>query len=268
MKFTIIVGTKDLAGMNIKEQLLKEYEFKEDLKLFGNTSYVLDNIHLVTVDKKTLMCENIDQELDTDLIIFATRHLSKSGEKTLCCHTPGNWAEADFGGKPGGQCISPALFLKHIFKILNNNGKSTDSMVTMEVTHHGPYLETPAIFIEIGSTEEEWTSKNKGRVIAQTIIDAIKIPVEKFTTAIGIGGPHYCNNFNDIQLSSDFAIGHIIPKYVLEKIDPEIIKKAINRTVPKPEFALLDWKGLGKEKQKIVTILENLKCPYKRTKDI
>ena len=65
-----------------------------------------------------------------------------------------------------------------------------------------------------------------------------------YKTAIGIGGPHYCNNFNKILLRTDTAISHIRPKYLLEKLDEELIKQSVQKTVEKVDFVLLDWKGL------------------------
>jgi D-aminoacyl-tRNA deacylase len=127
------------------------------------------------------------------------------------------------------------------------------------------------MFIEIGSTETEWEDRRAGFVIAKTIKDII----EKFEAnpyreiAIGIGGPHYCPNFNKIQLSSNFAISHIIPSYS-QPITEEMILEAVNKTEEEIDFAVLDWKGLGisEERQKIIKILEKNYIPWKKTSDI
>jgi len=83
--------------------------------------------------------------------------------------------------------------------------------------------------------------------------------------AFGVGGLHYCNNFNKVQLRTNIAIGHICPKYMLEKLDSEMILQAMSKTIPKPSFVLLDWKGLGREKQRIVNLLNELGIEYRRT---
>ena len=44
-----------------------------------------------------------------------------------------------------------------------------------------------------------------------------------------------------------------------------MLKQAIEKTYEKVDFVLLDWKGLGKEKQRIKSILEELNIEYKRT---
>lgn len=66
------------------------------------------------------------------------------------------------------------------------------------------------------------------------------------------------------MLQSNLAVGHICAKYNLENLDLNLIKQVIEKIIPKPKFALLDWKGLGKEKKRIVGLLEDNKIEYKR----
>lgn len=86
-----------------------------------------------------------------------------------------------------------------------------------------------------------------------------------YKIAFGIGGPHYANTFNKRILEKDIAIGHICPKYQLQNLDKEMIQQAMKKTIPKPDFVLLDWKGLGKEKQRIINLLNELKIEFKRS---
>jgi len=262
MKFVIIASKKDKAGMNIFRFIHENYP---------SLSHYL-------IDDESIYADNIDKLNHLrkyDFIIFATKHQSKEKRKTLSIHAPGNWRKAEFGGREGKVCRTSAFFLKHLFKILNKEAEKArlNYELTLEVTHHGPYLEKPCCFIEIGSSEEEWKDKEAGKVIADTIKEAIttfneKFSQEKYKTAIGIGGPHYCPNFNKIQLNSDLAISHIIPQYVFP-ITEEMIKQAIEKTKEPISLALLDWKGLkGKERQETIKILESLELQYKRTSEI
>ena len=50
-----------------------------------------------------------------------------------------------------------------------------------------------------------------------------------------------------------------------ENLDEKMIKQAFERSCEKVEFALLDWKGMGKEKTRIIELLEKLNIEYKRT---
>lgn len=250
-KFAIITSNKDIASKNIAKQL----------ELIGITPIV--------IDEDSIYAENIDKKLDADFLIFATKHKSQQHNKTLSVHAPGNWNRADFGGKPGKVCPTSTFFLKHIFQILNKNAENSGYQVSLECTHHGPYIETPCCFIEIGSTEEEWKDVEAARIIAKTIKEAIETPAEKFKSCIGIGGPHYCPSFNKIQLNSEYAIGHIVPEYHLP-LTAEMLNEAIKKTTPEPKLAITDWKGLGNSEQKkeIINLLEKFKLEIIRTSNI
>ncbi len=69
-------------------------------------------------------------------------------------------------------------------------------------------------------------------------------------------------------MRTDIAISHICPKYHLSKLNEELIKQSIQKTVEKVNFIVLDWKGLGAEKQRIVETLKNLNLEIKRTDQI
>jgi D-aminoacyl-tRNA deacylase len=147
----------------------------------------------------------------------------------------------------------------------------TDYSVTLEATHHGPLIKKPCLFIEIGPSETEWNDRRAGFIIAKTISDSIKEFKENpyNEIAIGIGGPHYCPNFNKIQEKSNFAISHIIAQYALP-LTEEMVKEAIAKTQEEIDFAIIDWKGLGnaEQRQQAIQILDKLYINYKRTSDI
>ena len=86
-----------------------------------------------------------------------------------------------------------------------------------------------------------------------------------YKIAIGFGGTHYCSNFNKIVLKTDIAISHVCPRYHLDKLDRGLIAQAVEKTKEKVDFVLLDWKGLGKEKQRIAELLRSMGLEAKRT---
>ena len=161
-----------------------------------------------------------------------------------------------------------------MFEKLTENTKKyelQDYSITLEATHHGPLIDKPCVFIEIGSTEIEWQDKRAGFIIAKTISDTIQEFKENpyNEVAVGIGGPHYCPNFNKLQLKSNIAFSHIIPKYVLPW-KKEMIQEAINKTEEEVDFVVLDYKGIGNEEQRkpLLEILDKLYIRYKRTNEI
>ncbi len=270
-KYLIIASKKDPAGINITTSL-SQFRKNPLLSAMGEKpSFDFYLIDTEIIDDNGLDKEKINKY---DFIIFASKHQSEKKEKTLSIHALGNWRNSDLGGEPSKVCSTSALFQKQIFEKLKTNSEKyhlKDYKVTLECTHHGPLIDKPCIFIEIGSTEIEWKDRKAGFTVAKTISEIINDFKESLYNeiAIGIGGPHYCPNFNKIQLSSNIAVSHIIPQYVLP-LKEEMIKEAIEKTDEEVDFALLDWKGLGnsEQRQQILEILNKNYIQYKRTNDV
>jgi len=250
--FAILASKKDPAALNISKELEKL------------------GIKVNYLEQDSIYSENIDKQINGEFYIFVSKHKSEKNLKSLTVHAPGNWHSADLGGKPGKVCKTSAFFLKHIFQILNKKAKASglDYQVSLEVTHHGPYLENPCCFIEIGSSEQEWKDEKAAKVIAETINDAMfgfdkeKLK-ENWKSVILIGGGHYNQTGNKIMLNTDYAIGHIIPKYQFP-LTLNMLNEAINKTIPHPAIILLDWKGLGSYKKEIIQLLEERNLKYER----
>ncbi len=259
-KYLIVASKLDKAGINITTQMS---QFGQDYKFY-------------LVDGEIILDENLDKGKinQYDFIIFASRHQSEKGGKTLSIHAPGNFRDADFGGEKRKVCPTSALFQKQFFEKLHKNAKKfhlDEYRLTLECTHHGPLIDKPCIFVEIGSSETEWRDTKAAFVMAKTISEMIsdfkKNPYNEI--AIGIGGPHYAPNFNKIQLDSNVAISHIISQYVFPFTE-EMIKEAIAKTEEEIDFVLLDWKGIGtsEQRQEIIKILDKLYINHKRTSDV
>jgi len=270
-KYLIIASKLDKAGINITTQL-SQFRKNPVLTSMNHSS----NFDFYLCEKEIVYTENLDLNKinQYDFIIFASRHESQKKEKTLSIHAPGNWRRNALGGEKEKVCKTSALFQKQIFEKLNKNAKEhelKDYKITLECTHHGPLIDKPCIFIEIGATETEWQDRRAGFVIAKTIRDIINEFKENpyNEIAVGIGGPHYCPNFNKVQLKSNIALSHIIPQYVLP-LTQEMIQEAINKTQEEIDFVLLDWKGLGnsEQRQQILKILDKLYINYKKTSEI
>ncbi len=269
-KYLIVASKKDKAGINIVTQLS---QFKENPILSSWGSKPSFDFYLV--EDEIIYTENLNLEKinQYDFVIFASRHRSEKKEKTLSIHSPGNFRTAELGGEPEKVCFSSALFNKFIFIKLEEHAKKAgiDYNVTLECTHHGPLISKPCVFIEIGSTETEWTDRRAGFVIAKTIQETIEeFKENKYREiAIGIGGPHYCPGFNKLQLKSNVAISHIIPQYVMPITEKSILE-TIKKTIEPVDFVVVDWKGLGKseQRQSIIDMLEENYIQWKKTSDI
>ena len=258
----IIVSKEDPAGMNIAEQLQQLLQFP--------TAINNKKTGLFLREQEIISLENIDKEIKADVFVFASKHVSEAGVNSLTVHSVGNWSKAGRGGKEKTLVKCPAALMKSCLKLLaaKAEGTSIDYEVAQEATHHGPYIEKPGMFIEIGSDEERWNDEKAGKIIAATLIEAIEqMGHNGIKTVVGIGGLYYGHNFKKIMLSPDLAVSYICSKHLLGALDDGMLKQAMRKSVPEATSVVLDWKGLGSEKAKIVQLLEKLGINHQRTSD-
>lgn len=270
MRFAIAYSKLNSAGKLIVKEF-KQLAFVPQVPIIG-------------LKKETIFSEDINKKkypelANIDFLVFASTHKSKKGNPSLSLHAPGNWRNADFGGKAGKICPTSAYILKYLFHELNKNYKeekdelNQEYSITLEVTHHGPLINIPCCFIEVGSSEEQWNNKGAAKIIAKSILslqdyDSVDIPRDWIPT-IGIGGPHYAPNFNKIQLNSKYAISHIIPEYSLP-LTESMLSQAEEKTTEQINEVLIDWKGSGnsESRQNILNISEKLGLKHKRTERV
>ena len=264
----VVASEKDPASLNIKKQLLTNYRFTETTTKFQeNTVYAAKindrDVQLITLDRESAYAQDLTTlSTDTELIVFISRHSSISGTPTLSVHTPGNLGSANLGGRPREVSVSPSNAMREALKIMSN---MRDEMqikyeVSYEGTHHGPSLNSPTMFVELGSSLDQWKDATAAEVVAHAAMGAIsrfrKVSAE---TVIGIGGPHYNSKFTRMALQTEVAFGHMIPKYSIPQIDSGILQQCVGRTLEKVEYAVLDWKGIKSEdKPRVLEMLDKI----------
>ena len=271
-KFLIVASKKDKAGVNIATQL-SQFRKNPLASVIQEEKTIFD---FYFVEDEIIYNYNLDMAKINkyDFIIFVSKHKSSANEKAITVHTVGNFNEAKFGGEVGKISKTSALFIKQIIENINEQAKKSDLKsyaITMEATHHGPFIEKPCVFVEIGSTETEYGDKRAGFIVAKAILETM----EKFREnpyneiAVAIGGPHYCPNFNKLQLESNVAISHVIPQYSFP-LTEDMILEAVKKTEEDLDFVILDWKGIGnaEERQKIIDMLEKNYIQWKKVSDI
>jgi D-aminoacyl-tRNA deacylase len=270
----LVASEKDVASLNIAEQILKHYDFEETMENFqGNPLYIAEvdgnKIKLVTLREEAVYAQNVtDFFSDLKLIIFISRHSSASGTPTLSVHTPGNLSEAELGGLPKKVSVSPANAMRDVLKAMMQFKEEMrlSYEVSYECTHHGPSLNMPTMFAELGSSPKQWNDLKAAETVAHAAMKSIsKFGESQAKAVLGIGGPHYSEKFSRIALENEIAFGHIIPKYAVPYIDVEILRQCVEKTQEKVEFVVLDWKGIkGEHKSKLVEMLEEIGVPFKK----
>jgi D-aminoacyl-tRNA deacylase len=145
--------------------------------------------------------------------------------------------------------------MTNLLRIINKNTQQARlyHKVCFEVTHHGPYMDAPTIFVEVGSNEEEWKKQEPAKVISKSILELLSTYQDEkemnndVPVLIGIGGRHYAPRFTDVALEKNVAFGHMIPTYQIDAgyIDEEILEKTIVAT-PNVKGVYLHKKELKK----------------------
>jgi D-tyrosyl-tRNA(Tyr) deacylase len=67
---------------------------------------------------------------------------------------------------------------------------------------------------------------------------------------------------NFMKLIDKYAFGHVCPKHQLVNLDESMIRQVLEKN--SVDDVILDWKGLGPEKNRIVTLLKEMKIEFKR----
>jgi D-aminoacyl-tRNA deacylase len=270
----LVASRKDTASLNIAKQILKRYPFSVTGETFQENPTFSANINekkvtLIMLNDEAVNAQHLPQSFaNSRLIVFISRHSSTSGMPTLSVHTPGNLGEAELGGLPRKISISPATAMRNALKalMLFKEGMKLDYEVSYECTHHGPSLDMPTMFVELGSSPKQWRDSKAAEAVAHATMSAIgKFDVSEKTAVLGIGGTHYNQRFTRMAVEGEAFFGHMIPKYAVPWIDAEMLRQCVEKTVEKVDCAVLDWKGIkSADKPQLLAALQEIGLSYKK----
>jgi D-aminoacyl-tRNA deacylase len=270
----LVASRKDTASLNIAKQILNHYPFSITGETFQENPIFSADINRKKVTFIMLNDESVnaqhlpDSFTNLSLIVFISRHSSTSGIPTLSVHTPGNLGEAELGGLPKQASISPATAMRNALKalMLFKEGMKLDYEVSYECTHHGPSLNVPTMFVELGSSPKQWSDSKAAEAVAHAAMSAIgKFGVSEKTAVLGIGGTHYNQRFTHMAVDGEAVFGHMIPKYAVPYVDAELLRQCVEKTVEKVDCAVLDWKGIkSADKPQLLAALQKIGLSYKK----
>jgi len=267
----IVASTKDIASMNIAQKIIDNYGFERFSERFQqNPVYCKtvsgQEVKLVFVNEEPIYTQFLTNLFTPKLLVFVSRHSSVSGIPTLSVHTPGNFGEAEVGGITRKISVSPASAMKEALLEMFRQKEQLrlNYKVSYECTHHGPSLDAPTMFVELGSSPVQWKDLKAAEAVAHAAMAAVT-EQSTYSAVLGVGGPHYNEKFTKMALNTDVAFGHIIPKYAIPKIDAEMLKQCVQRTAEKVELAVFDWKGMrGTDKKRLIPMLDEIGVSVKK----
>lgn len=268
-KYTLVCSRQDLASSTISNCLIEKYgftEMPEENTSFSSTRYPDIVLH---ISKNSLLyLDNLDEKYpNTSCYIFLSQHRSQANIPALTCHSTGNFSNNDFGGKEKelGICY-PWIQKQYLIELNKKKDTVPKYDIIIESTHHGPTsLKRPILFVEIGSTKEQWTDKNAADTVCSSLFTVLagKRGLCK-KVAIGLGGNHYPTKFNNILLESEYGLGPIAAKHDLPHLDNSMIVQMIQKNIEKVTCVIVDAKGLGKEKSRILSALDEVEIEVVR----
>jgi D-aminoacyl-tRNA deacylase len=187
-----------------------------------------EDIVMMSIPDIHIRAENVDdiakqKGIDAKEIIFLSRHKAVSGIPTLTVHPIGNYHDAEFGGRSKTLVkASPATMSEILRNILSSD--TGEFKASFEVTHHGPFVSIPAVFVEIGSDAPQWKNEDASKVISDALL---KLHDNGYENAIGIGGGHYAPRFTEVAEKYKINIGHMIPEYAFRDADDDDLIRMI-----------------------------------------
>lgn len=229
----IVTSSEDNASMNIRARLLEKPGWSESGTFENRGVMKRDDFLMVQVDRIHLEEDFIDERVSqslgipVDTLIFASRHRSESRIPTLTVHPIGNFSSADFGGRPGTLCRSAPGLMTAALRALVLHSQGMGFNVSFETTHHGPIVNSPAFYIEIGSYEELWGREDAAHAIAESILEA-RDP--GYPVVVGAGGGHYAPRFTDVAVSKKVSLGHMAANYAIEALSEGMISQMAARS--------------------------------------
>ncbi|KAJ7521904.1 hypothetical protein O6H91_19G073800 [Diphasiastrum complanatum] len=203
-------------------------------------SFASGSVRLLQIDGSIVGEDHLDRRWQAETgecvkeIIFFSKHTAASNKPALTVHPIGlphlKSNEKPLAGGRAGWAAPPCPRLGPWLRLLKEVAVSQKLVpefeITLEATHHGPEVNTPCMFVEIGSTEEYWGRQDAAEAIATVFWKGLGLDggpgVGNWTqeesgkkVLLGLGGGHYVPRHMDIGQKEGVWVGHLLPGYSL-----------------------------------------------------
>ncbi len=184
-------------------------------------------------------------------VLFLSKHSASSGKRSFTVHSLGNLGEAArYGGLPRHLVPPDPEAATALLRALWDAAPGVGSTATFEATHHGPVLEVPALFAEVGSTLDDWKSAELCAELARAVAGAwLPLPDQApgGEAVAGVGGGHYHPKHTDFARRTGTGVGHLVPDHAVKGTDDATLEAAIAQT--RARRVLLDPRSLSASQQ-------------------
>ena len=235
----IAVNNDDIASTNQAKFLLENHQWSKYDDVESQPAFAIGNVRMWFLPERILWEDHLDQRWNDATketvreVIFPSRHAAVSGKPCLTLHPIGVphhplGEKPPFGGR-SGFAPPPNPRIGPWWRLLHQKWEEDaipDFSLSLEVTHHGPILDVPALFIEVGSTEPYWPNEEAAQLLAEVIAEGLAFS-DGFSNEcwssrqigepvlVTLGGGHYAPKANKLGLENNVWIGHMLANHSL-----------------------------------------------------
>lgn len=275
MRRLIVRYEKDIASVNMVDTFISGGGWEEAGTDREGRRYISKGDDVVVyLQHQHIRSEHLDRDaadigFRPDIVIFPSVHSAQSGIPALTVHPIGNYHEAQYGGEEGKLVPCCPSIMTDMLRQIRAECSIPEYNICFEVTHHGPYLETPSVFLEIGSDASCWGRKDAADIQSK-VLDKVR---EKngYVNVIGIGGGHYAPRFTELALSCKVNFGHMLPNYQIDgRTDDDIVasmRSALEAS--RTDAVFIHRKSMkGSQATHLRELAESLGCEVLRSEDL
>ncbi len=256
----LVVNRADNASTNIRDRLLDGDWVDTGSTFRGHPMHQRGYDVMVEVDGPTIFDEALSSDLRAlewpiDAVWFLSRHRAASGQPSLTVHPIGNPHDAEYGGQPGTFSLAAARDMSALLRRLHHHRDAAGlpHEVTYEATHHGPFMDLPSLFVEIGSNEDWYDDVPSAEALAGAVTDvldgegAADAPI-----VLGVGGGHYVPQQTTKALAGELDFGHLVAAYALDPDAAATTLQSAWQATPGATGVYMHKKGLkGPQRQAV-----------------
>ena len=242
----LVVSRADDASVAIGEALvsLAEWDERDDPGRSdadgGGTYRRHGDFELRTFDEWHLELDGVADAFSEPpaFVAFLSRHAGETGP-LLTAHFTGNFGAAEYGGDPGELARACPNVQRAVVDAFDRHAPGRYE-VGVECTHHGPTdVGAPSLFVELGSSDAEWTDPEGARAVARSVLELSGVRPDavpengggaaaasgdgdagpdRTRHVVGFGGGHYGPQFERILRETDWRVGHVAADWGLSSM--------------------------------------------------
>ena len=241
MTTLILCSESDDASVNLRDSLLRASEWgQEEVFSHGRVvKHLICDVHILSIEKIHVHADSIDMVHENEVyceineVLVLSRHVSSTDTPAITLHAiglPGIYPPG-MPGKSGGingQLVPPSPRFASLYREMLKEAreKKLDEYfdLTLEATHHGPVLDSPTLYIEIGSTKSDWSREDALNLWARVLCKVLGLngstPLGNWkgegNVMVGLGGGHYAPRHKAVVENENIWLGHVLAGYSLD----------------------------------------------------